>query len=156
MFELAFYMVILAQLLAVICRNIPIAQLIGGLIIPILIQVSGLQIPFPRISIFWQWLYYISPFHYALSGLVLSQFYCEGCREVVQTLSEVLNTTCPLTCPKIQLSINQTVYLSDVILYQFAYTRNNLIFDMIMLAVFSIAMYFTKTILSYFIDHTRR
>eukprot|EP00948_MAST-09A_sp_MAST-9A-sp1_P001729 g1729.t1 len=161
-FELCFVFINFAQLLSAACETPAVAQLIGGLILPIMIQVSGLLIPVSKISVFWQWLYWISPFHYALEGLVTTQFYCEGCRPTIDNIAQltIVNNPCPASCPQVSFQgpggIDISGYLSDVLMFQFDYNADNLAFDMWMLFLLAAVLYITKTFLHVYVNFTKR
>lgn len=82
--------------------NAQLAQLIGGLLSPLFIMMSGLQITPSNITPFWLWLYWISPVRYVLEALAVTVFYCEGCPKSPtheQALQQVSMHACNVRMP---------------------------------------------------------
>merc|ERR1712176_545388 len=130
--ELALVFAFLGQLLAMLLPNAQLAQLVGSLITPLFMMMSGLQINPSQIPPFWRFLYWLSPVRYTLEALAITVFYCEGCPTTVSQEQMLVVGSCPATCPVIaqtEGSSNPPTTLSNTVMGLFEFDANNLGMD---------------------------
>ena len=178
-FELAILFAYFGQLLAMLMPNAQLAQLTGGLLTPLFIMMSGLQITPSNITSFWLWLYWISPVRYVLEALAVTVFYCEGCPEsptheqaLIQVRLSSLKfcdffsllklrpkskASCPQTCPSTEMATangTQTIYLSNMVLGGFEFNFGNRAMDIGILSIYVVLFQMAKTLAMLYVDHT--
>ncbi|EPS60541.1 pleiotropic drug resistance protein 1, partial [Genlisea aurea] len=68
------YSTILGMLTVIVTPNEQVAGLTSSVVLTIWVLFSGFIIPKTRISVYWRWCYYATPYGWSLNGLAASQF----------------------------------------------------------------------------------
>jgi len=66
------------QFLAIMFPTVQIAQTVGSAVVTIWNLFCGFLVPKGNIPNFWIWLYWLSPIHYALEAITVTQYYCDS------------------------------------------------------------------------------
>jgi len=85
------------QFLAIMFPTVQIAQTVGSAVVTIWNLFCGFLVPKINIPTFWIWLYWLSPIHYALEAITVTQYYCEG-----------------PTCPEIPVVVGHTIEIQTI------------------------------------------